>query len=134
MTKINKLVKKVTNLWKKAQTCEKKWQRDKNLQKNVTKSDKLLKKYTELLIWTVKLVKLLQKPSTRIKMLGMVYDSTTTIALKLINLQHSLIMSFMKLVIEIGDVDGLEHLWAERNSGICLDTRTSGLGEVHVKW
>ena len=62
----------------------------------------------------------------------MIYDPTTTIMLKLINLQHNLIMSYMKLVIEFVSVNGLEHLWVERNSRICLDTRTCGLVEVHV--
>ena len=40
-------------------------------------------------------------------MLEMVYDPGTTIALKSINLQHNLIISYMKLVIELVDIDGL---------------------------
>ena len=43
-------------------------------------------------------------------MLEMVYDPTTTIALKFINLQHNLIKSYMKLVIEFVGVDRLEQL------------------------
>ena len=39
----------------------------------------------------------------------MIYDSTTTITMNS-NLQHSLIISYMKLVIEFVGVDGLEHL------------------------
>ena len=74
-------------------------------------------------IWTIKLVKLLQKASNQIKMLEMVYDPTTTIALKFINLQYNLIISYMKLVIEFVGVDRLEHFWAGRNSRICLDIR-----------
>ena len=65
-------------------------------------------------------------------MLEMVYDQTTKIALKFINFQHNLIISFTKLVIEFVGVDGLEHLLAERNSRISLDTRTCGLAEVHI--
>ena len=41
-------------------------------------------------------------------MLEMVYDPTTTIAWKFINLQHNLIISYMKLVIEFMGIDGLE--------------------------
>ena len=52
-------------------------------------------------------------------MLEMIYDSTTTITMNS-NLQHNLIISYMKLVIEFVGVGGLEHLWAERNSWICL--------------
>ena len=43
-------------------------------------------------------------------MLEMVYDPTTTTALKFINLQHNLIISYMKLVIKLVGVDGLEQL------------------------
>ena len=53
-------------------------------------------------------------------MLEIVYNPTTTIALKFINLQHNLVISYMKLVMEFVDVDGLEHLRAEPNSWICL--------------
>ena len=59
-------------------------------------------------------------------------DTTTTIALKFINLQHNLIILYMKLVVEFVRVDGLEHLWAECNSQICLDARACELAEVHV--
>ena len=65
-------------------------------------------------------------------MLEIVYNPTTTIALKFIILQHSLVLSFMKLVIRFMDVDGLEHPWAERNSRIYLDARACGLAEVYV--
>ena len=65
-------------------------------------------------------------------MLEMVSDPTTTITLKFIDLQHNLIISYMKLVIKFVGVDGLEHLWAERNIWICLDARAYGLAEVHV--
>ena len=65
-------------------------------------------------------------------MLEMVYDPTITIALKFINLQNNLILSHMKLVIELVGVDGLEHLWAENNNRICLDVRAYGLAEIHV--
>ena len=65
-------------------------------------------------------------------MLEMVYNQTTKIALKFINLQHNLIISFMKLVIELVGVDRLEHLLAERNSWISLDARTCRLAEVHI--
>ena len=65
-------------------------------------------------------------------MLEMVYDPTTTTVLKFINLQLNLIISYMKLVIEFVGVDGLEHLWGERNGQIYLDTRACGLAEVHV--
>ena len=50
-------------------------------------------------------------------MLEMVYNPTTTIAL-----QHNLVISYMKLVMEFVDVNGIEHLGAECNSWICLDT------------
>ena len=50
-------------------------------------------------------------------MLEMVYNQSTTIALKFINLQHNLIISYMKMVIEFMAVDGLEYLWAERSRG-----------------
>ena len=43
-------------------------------------------------------------------MLEKVYNPTTAIALKFIDLQHNLITSYVKLVIEFVDVDGLEHL------------------------
>ena len=43
-------------------------------------------------------------------MLEMVYDLITSITLKFINLQHNLITSYMKLVIEFMSVNGLEHL------------------------
>ena len=43
-------------------------------------------------------------------MMEMVYDPTTTIALKFIYLQHNLIISYLKMVIEFMIVDGLEHL------------------------
>ena len=43
-------------------------------------------------------------------MLEMVYDPTSNIALKLISLQHNLIISYRKLVIEFVSVNGLEHL------------------------
>ena len=65
-------------------------------------------------------------------MLDMVYNPTTAIALKFINLRQNLIISYMKLVIEFMSVDGLEHLWAERNSRTCFDSRVGGLAEVHV--
>ena len=68
------------------------------------------------------------------KMLEMVYNPTATIALKFINLEHNLIISYMKLVIEFVGVNGLEHLWAEHNSQICLDARACGLAEVNVWW
>ena len=57
------------------------------------------------------------------KILEMVYDPITTIALKFINLLHDLVISNAKLVIEFVGVNGLEHLWAESNSRIYLDTR-----------
>ena len=38
------------------------------------------------------------------------YNPTTTFALKFFNLQHDLVISYMKLVIEFVDVDRLEHL------------------------
>ena len=65
-------------------------------------------------------------------MLEMVYNQTTATALKFINLQHSLIKSYMKLVIEFVGVDGIEHLWVEGNSRIYLDARACGLSEVHI--
>ena len=65
-------------------------------------------------------------------MLEMVYDPTAAIALKFINLQHNFIISYMRFVIEFMGVDGLEHLIAERNSRIGLDTRACGLAEVHL--
>ena len=65
-------------------------------------------------------------------MLEMVYNPTTTFAMKFFNLQHDLVISYMKLVIEFVDVDRLEHLWAERNSWIYFNTRACGLAEVHV--
>ena len=40
----------------------------------------------------------------------MVYNPATTIVLKFINLQHHLIMSYMKLVIEFVGVNGLKNL------------------------
>ena len=43
-------------------------------------------------------------------MLEMVYDPTSTIALKFVNLLHNFIISYIKLVIEFVGVDGLEHL------------------------
>ena len=70
------------------------------------------------------LVKLLQKGSTYVKMLDMVYDPNTNIALKFINLQHNLIVSYMKLVIKFVGVDWLEHLLEGGNRRICLDTCT----------
>ena len=44
-------------------------------------------------------------------MLEMVYNPTITTALKVINLQLSLIISYVKLLIEFVSVDGLEHLF-----------------------
>ena len=40
----------------------------------------------------------------------MVYDPTTTTELKFMDLQRDLLISYVKLVIEFGSVDGLEHL------------------------
>ena len=40
-------------------------------------------------------------------MMEMVYDPTTTIALKFTDLQHNLVISYVKLAI---NVNGLEHL------------------------
>ena len=62
----------------------------------------------------------------------MVYNQTTAIALKFINLQHNLIISYRKLVIEFVGVGGLEHFWVERNRRISLDTRACELAEVHI--
>ena len=65
-------------------------------------------------------------------MLEMVYNPTTTIVLKSIDLQHNLVISYMKLVIEFMDVDGLEHLWVEHNSWICVVARTCGLADLSL--
>ena len=65
-------------------------------------------------------------------MLEMSYNPTTSITLKFINLQHNLIKYYMIFVIEFVQVDGLEHLWVERNSKICFDSRACALAEVHV--
>ena len=54
-------------------------------------------------------------------MLKIVYNPTTTIAFKFINLQCNLGWSYVKLVIELMDVDELEHPWVERNRRICLE-------------
>ena len=62
----------------------------------------------------------------------MVYDPTTTNTLKFINLQHNLIISYMKLVIEFMCVNGLEHLLAECSIRICLDAGACIFAEVHV--
>ena len=43
-------------------------------------------------------------------MLDMVYNPTTTIALKFIDLEHNLVISYIKLVIVFVNVGGLEHL------------------------
>ena len=43
-------------------------------------------------------------------MLEIIYDPTTTIALKFIDLLHNLVISYVKLVIEFVGVDGLKHL------------------------
>ena len=43
-------------------------------------------------------------------MLEMVFNPTTNIALKFIDLQHNLVISNMKLAIEFVDANGLEHL------------------------
>ena len=43
-------------------------------------------------------------------MLEMVYNPTTTIGLKFIDLQHNLVISYMELVVEFVDVDGLKRL------------------------
>ena len=60
-------------------------------------------------------------------MLKMVYNITTTTALKFIDLLHNLVISYVKLVIEFVGVNGLEHLWAERNS---LSILTPGLVDL----
>ena len=46
-------------------------------------------------------------------MLEMVHNPATITALEFINLQHSLTISYTKLLIELTGVDGLEHFWAE---------------------
>ena len=43
-------------------------------------------------------------------MLKMVYNPTIIVALKFIDLQYNLVISYMKLLIEFVDVDGFEHL------------------------
>ena len=60
-------------------------------------------------------------------MLEKVYNPTTAIALKFIDLQHNLITSYVKLVIEFVDVDGLEHLWAEHQA---VSVLTPGLVDL----
>ena len=65
-------------------------------------------------------------------MLEMVYDPTSTILLKFIDMLYNLVILHAKLVIEFVDVDRLEHLWAKRNNRNRLNTRASGLAEVHV--
>ena len=65
-------------------------------------------------------------------MLEMVYDPTSTIPLKFIDMLYNLVILHAKLVIEFVDVDRLEHLWAKRNNRNRLNTRASGLAEVHV--
>ena len=65
-------------------------------------------------------------------MLGMVYNPTTTIPSKFINLLHNLEIPQVKLVIELMGVNRLQHLQAERNSQICFDTMACGHAEVHV--
>ena len=60
-------------------------------------------------------------------MLEKVYNPTTTIALKFIDLQHNLITSYMKLVIEFVDIDGLEHLWVEHQA---VSVLTPGLVDL----
>ena len=65
-------------------------------------------------------------------MLEMVYDPTNTTALKFVDVLHKLVISYVKLVIEFVGVDGLEHLWAERNSRICLEDSACGLVKVHI--
>ena len=67
-------------------------------------------------------------------MLEMVFNPTTNIALKFIDLQHNLVISNMKLAIEFVDANGLEHLWAEHNSRIFLDATACGISEIHVQW
>ena len=65
-------------------------------------------------------------------MLEMVYDPTNTTALKFVDVLHKLVISYVKLVIEFVGVDGLEHLWAERNSRICLEASACGFVKVHI--
>ena len=57
----------------------------------------------------------------------LVYNPTSTVALKFINLEPNLIISYMKLVIEFVGVDWLEHLWVEHNSQTVL---TPGLADL----
>ena len=61
----------------------------------------------------------------------MVYNPTNILLLKSIKLQHILIISYMKLVIESMGDDKLEHFWEERNRWVCLATRACGLAEVY---
>ena len=60
-------------------------------------------------------------------MVEMVYDPTTTIVLKCIDLLHDLVKSYVKLAIEFVGANGFEHLWVECNHWICLDARACGL-------
>ena len=50
-----------------------------------------------------------------------------------VEIHHNLIISYMKMVIESVDLDGIENPWAKRSSRvwICLDARACGLTEVH---
>lgn len=65
-------------------------------------------------------------------MLEIVYDAITTTALIFINLLHNLVIPCVKMVVEFVGVNGLEHLWKERNSRIRLGARACRLAEVHV--
>ena len=56
------------------------------------------------------IVKIMKSKYLGLKMLEMVYNPTTTIALKFNNLLHNLVIPYMKLVIEFMGVSGLKHL------------------------
>ena len=64
-------------------------------------------KLVNLNYWINKFVINITKKITCIKMLEIVCDPTTTIALKFIDLQCNLVISYVKLVIEILGSNGL---------------------------
>ena len=62
-------------------------------------------------------------------MLEMVYDQTTTTALKFINIVHNLVISYVKLINQFMGLKGLENLLVEHNSRIRLYAWVCGLAE-----
>ena len=124
-------MKQDTDLWKKTtQTCDK-----------VTNLKKRHKLVRNNYITEQKLVNLnnqISKVITKSEYLDQdAGDSLQPNHYHCIEIHHSAIqfdISYMKLVIEFADVDGLEHLWPECNSQICLDSLGCGFAEVHVYW